>query len=171
MEIFTSAREGVRTPRLFQHSLHFGVNNLAFVRLLDGHLLGSLVGDTFRSHGFLTHELVLAVADDDLGSSLDEDSDSILQLGMRDSGNRSLQLGVEGDFGEDAALLACHNFVHSDLSILKPSDERDFGAIAFGNIEGVLVHLNVGCRVVDDAFLDFVDDVLVELAVHEGVLA
>lgn len=144
---------------------------MAFVLLVDGHLLSGLVGGAVRSHGILTLEVVLAVADDDLGGSLDEDSDNIMHVGKLDSGDRSLQLGAEGDFGEDAALLACHNFVHGDLSILKPSDERDFGAIALGNIEGVLVHLNVGCRVVDDAFLDFVDDVLVELAVHEGVLA
>lgn len=58
-----------------------------------------------------------------------------------------------------------------DFGVLEPLDEGDLCAIADGDIERILSHLNVGLRVVDDAFLDLLNDVVIKLAVHESVLA
>ena len=57
------------------------------------------------------------------------------------------------------------------LSILHPLDKRDFGALALRNVEGVVIHLNVGRRVPDDALNDLLLDLLVQLAVLESVRA
>ena len=57
------------------------------------------------------------------------------------------------------------------LSILHPLDKRDFSALTLRNIEGVVIHLNVGRRVPDDALNDLLLDLLVQLAVLESVRA
>jgi len=67
--------------------------------------------------------VVLAVGDNDLGGALDVDSNGVLEVWVLDSSDRSLQLGVEGDLGQNPAFFACHDFVDGNFSILEPLDE------------------------------------------------
>ena len=115
--------------------------------------------------------MVLAVGDNNLRGSLNVDSNSIGEVRVLNSGNGSLKFRVEGYFSQNSAFLARHNFVHGDLSALKPLDKGNFGAVADRDVEGVLSHLDVSLRVVDDALGDLVDNVLIEHSVHESVLA
>ena len=144
---------------------------MALVLLAEGNLLGPLVTNTFLCVGVRAAVVVLAVRDNDLRGTLNVDSDSVLQLWMSNSSDASLQVGVEGDFDQNSIFLLGHGLMHSDIGVLEPLDEGDLGAVADRDVERVFGHLDVGLRVEDNALLDLVNDVLIELAVHEGVLA
>ena len=89
---------------------------------------------------------------------------------MLDGDHGSLQLGVEGDLGEDSAILLGHALMDGNLSVLEPLDERNFGTVANRNVEGVLGHFNEGLRVVDNALNDLLHNCRVKIAVEEGIL-
>ena len=85
--------------------------------------MGLLVHLTVRRCGLLALVLVAAVVDDNLWSTLDVDTDSVLHVRVADSDNRSLKLGVEWDLSEHVTLLAGHHLVYRNLSRLEPLDE------------------------------------------------
>lgn len=171
VDALTSSREGTSSSGFLQHFLHLSLDNVFLVLLAQRSLIGSFVANTFLGVGVLAFEVALAVLNNDLWGTLDVDSDGILQIGMFNSRNGPLQLRVKGYFSQNSTLLARHDFMHGDISILEPIDEGNFSAIANRDVEGVFGHLNVRLRVVDNALLDLVNDVLIKLAVHESVLA
>ena len=65
-------------------------------------------------HTFLYHNL---------WSSFHVNANGVVEVLKLDGDNGSFKVGVEGNVGDDAALLSCHNFVHWDLSFLKPLDK------------------------------------------------
>jgi len=150
--------------------------DLLLLHVVEGHLVGNLV-NLPRAISVLmlglmrALVLIAAVVDDDLWGTLDVDADSILDFGVAHSDDRSLELGVEGDLGEDTALLALHNLVHWDFSSLEPLDKGDLSSVADRDVEGVLGHFDVGLRVVADALNDLLLDHGVQVAVLESVLS
>ena len=90
---------------------------------------------------------------------------------MLDGDDRFLESGAEWNCGEHNIILVLlsHELMDWLLSILHPLDKRDFSALALRNVEGVVIHLNVGRRVPDDALNDLLLDLLVQLAVLESI--
>ena len=150
---------------LFVHDLS---EDRVLVLLVQGHFLRALL-----ETGGVVAALVVAraVLQHNLWSSFDIDADGVGEEWVLDGNDRSLQFAVEWDLGEDAALFLSHYVVDGDLSVLEPLDEGDLSAVSNRDVEGIVSHLDVSLRVVHNALNDLVDDCIVELAIHQCVLA
>ena len=148
--------------------MHNSLKNRLLVLRVKRHLFSFLLDS-----GRVCTALVVArtVLQHNLWSSLDINTNSVAEVGMLDGNYRSFHFAIEGDLGEDTSLLLSHNFVHWNLSILQPLDEGNFRAVADREVEGVVGHFDVSLRIIDDALNDFLDDRVVELALHKCVLA
>ena len=139
--------------------------------LVKGHFLGNLEGVAILGDTGLWADVVaVAALQNHFRGSFHVHADGVIKAGVLDCDDGSLQLGVEGHLGEDSAVLAGHNFMHCDFSVLEPLDKGNFGAVADRDVKRVLGHLNVSLRVVNNALGDLVDDGLVKVAVEEGIL-
>ena len=109
--------------------------DVLLLNVVQGHLARLLVHLTIRALRLLALVLVAAVVDNNLWSTLDVDTDSVLQLVVAHSNDRSLQLRVEWHLSQHVALLDCHVLVNWDFSRLEPLDEGDFSAVAHWHVE------------------------------------
>ena len=95
--------------------------DITFHAVAKGLFLGRLLLTGGRGVGAVVE--VSAVRNDNLWSSFHVNANGVVEVLKLDGDNGSFKVGVEGNVGDDAALLSCHNFVHWDLSFLKPLDK------------------------------------------------
>ena len=115
--------------------------------------------------------MTVAFFDHYFWSSFHIDTNGVIHFWVVHSDDRSLEVAVKGDVGEHSAILHGHLVVYCNLSLLKPSDERDFGALANRLIERVLGHFNVSLRIPNNAFNNSLDHSGVEIAIEESIQA
>ena len=113
--------------------------------------------------------MTVAFFDHYFWSSFHIDTNGVIHFWVVHSDVRSLEVAVEGDMGKHSAFLHGHLFVHCNLSLLKPSDERNFSALANRLVERVLGHFNVSLGIPNDALNNSLDHSGVEIAVEESI--
>ena len=94
-----------------------------------------------------------AIVDNSLWSSLNIDTDGMLNVWVGNSNDGTLKFGVEWDPGSDSLFSLEQNLVNWDLSTLEPFNQRNFSSVAYWDVERVLGHFNVGLGVPEDALL------------------
>ena len=118
----------------------------------------SLFGLVERLHLSVFSKVSSALWNNDLWSSLDVNTDSVLDLWVLDGNDRSLESAIEWTREANSALLLSNEVMNWDISILEPLEERDLSSVSDWDIERVLGHLDVGGVVEDDRFLELLDD-------------